>query len=282
MFSHYEYPGKCEWIGGGLDAFVRHYNENCGTAFSLTACLDIVKISGQTPKAPEVLLTDTTTGKQMVIERKSVVWPPNYIHRHRLGHEFADAIWKKTRGRFHDAAYVLTVNTGEFEQLSRKAIQDAAESIGEIIAGIDAGNLPVRRNAPIQWSCRLAYPGEEEEDRKGLTITQQQWMSFDDPDDSEAQSGTTTEIEVQLDAAAKKFEDYSGCQMLVLLDFYGEDIFEDDIPPLLKMIEIPPVIDEVWRTICDWISPDDYGIGYECLFSRLGKLGATESTSLIL
>jgi hypothetical protein len=85
MFAHFENPGKCEWLGGGLDKFVRHYNQQCGTAFSLTKCLDIVNISGITPKAPEVLLTDSGTGKSMVIERKSVVWPDDYIHRHKLG-----------------------------------------------------------------------------------------------------------------------------------------------------------------------------------------------------
>lgn len=35
---------------------------------------------------------------------------------------------------------------------------------------------------------------------------------------------------------------------LVLLDFYSEELWEDDIPPMMNKILIPEGIDEVWRT----------------------------------
>lgn len=266
MFAHFEYPGKCEWLGGGLDAFVKYYNEQSGTAYALTACLDIVKIAGITPKAPEVLLTDSGAGKQMVIERKSIVWPPNYIHRHRLEHDFAESIWTKTHGRFDDSAYKLTLNSREFDVLSRKVIQEAGQEIGDIVSRLNPTNLPVRSLKPIKWSFRKAHPGEEDDGRKGIIVVHEQSMTLEDTDDADARVGTSTEMRAQLEAAAAKFEGYSHCQRLVLLDFYGTDLWEDDIPVLLEGIAVPTVIDEVWRTIRDWVSADDYQIGYERIY----------------
>jgi hypothetical protein len=268
MFAHFEYPGKCEWLGGGLDAFVRHYNGQSGTAYALTECLDIVKVSGTTPKAPEVLLTDSGTGNQMVIERKSIVWPPNYIHRHRLEHDFAELIWKKTHDSFRDGAYKLTLNGREFDLLSSKVIQEAGQEIGDIVSRLNPTSLPIRSAKPIKWSFRRVQPGEEEDERPGVIVVHEQTMTLEDTDDADARVGTSSEMKAQLEAAAAKFEGYSQCRRLVLLDFYGTNLWEDDIPVLLEGITIPIVIDEVWRTIRDWISADDYQIGYERIYNR--------------
>jgi hypothetical protein len=268
MFSHFEYPGKCEWLGGGLNEFTRHYNEQSGTAYSRTQCLDITKLSGMTPKAPEVLLTDSVTGKQMVIERKSIVWPPNYIHRHQLEHQFAESIWEKTRGLYRDAAYELSLDSREFDVLDRKDIQAGGNKIAEIISHLDPRDLPLHSSRPIKWSFRKVQPHEEGDQRTGIIVSHQRSMMFEDTDDADARTGTSSEMKVQLAAAAAKFEGYLDCRRLVLLDFYGTDLCEDDIPLLLEGIAVPTIIDEVWRTVRDWISADDYQIGYDRLYNR--------------
>src|SRR5579863_4374934 len=114
MFSHFDRRGKCEWREGGLHAFVSHYNSERGTAFSLTKCLDIIPIGPTTPKQPEVLLTDGLGGKQMVIERKSVVWPPSYVRNEEMFHLFADLIFESANDWYRDGLYKLSV---EAEQL---------------------------------------------------------------------------------------------------------------------------------------------------------------------
>jgi hypothetical protein len=38
---------------------------------------------------------------------------------------------------------------------------------------------------------------------------------------------------------------------------------------MMAKVLIPDEIDEIWRTIRDWVSPDDFQIGYDRLFSRL-------------
>lgn len=145
MFTHFEGTGGCEWLGGALDAFVRHLNQSLGTSYALTKCLDIVKISGLTPKEPEVLLTDENTGQQMVIERKSVVWPETYIHQHQLGHKFANIIWKRANGSFRDASYQLVLDLREFNSLESKKIRDIANKIGEDISHLTPSTCPSKK-----------------------------------------------------------------------------------------------------------------------------------------
>ncbi len=268
MFTHFDYPGKCEWLGGGLDAFVRHYNGKSGDAFALTACLDVVKISGATPKEPEVLLTDPSTGRRMVIERKSVVWPPNYLHRHRLEHDFANAIWKNAGDLFRDASYKLTLDTREFDRLSHKQIQGASQEIGSALRRIRPEDLPVSETKPLKWKFRKTYLGEEDDQRNGIIIAHEMQMALDDFDHEDAKAGTASETQSQLNAAATKFVAYLNDRKLVLLDFYGDELSEDDIPALWGGIFVPVEIDEIWRTIHNWASAEDYEIGYDRLYER--------------
>jgi hypothetical protein len=265
MFTHFEYPGKCEWLGGGLNGFVDHINKLHGTAYALTRCLDVVQISGTTRKEPEVLLTDSGCGQQMVIERKAVVWPPNYLHRHQLEHDFANTIWQNTQASYRDATYELSVNSREFDRLDRKQIQEVGNQIVSAIAELDPNQLPIRSRTPLRWSFRKVPAGELENESAGIIVSHQQSMSLDDDD---ARAGTTSQTQIQLEAAAAKFSNYSKCRRLVLLDFYGTDLGEDDIPGLLKYLTIPSEIDEVWRTVRDWTSEDTYDIGYNRLHPR--------------
>jgi hypothetical protein len=268
MFTHYSDPHGCEWLGGELNAFVDHYNQASGTAYSLTQCLDVVQIGGQSPKEPEVLLTDSSTGQQMVIERKSVVTPKSYIYQHQLEHEFADLIWRETGGLFQDAGYSLTVGIREVRNLTGAQMRSVAQAIGDRVAKLSPGDLPVNQEKPIRWSFRRLFSGEEEVERRGIVVTHVRSMSFDDNDRDDALAELPTQLQAQLDAAAAKFNQYAQQTKVVLLDFYSEELWEDDVPPALEGIHVPGVIDEIWRTIRDWISPDDYRVGYERLVTR--------------
>ncbi len=268
MFTHYDDPGKCEWRGGALDAFVKHYNEISGTTYVLTECLDVVKISGITRKEPEVLLTDINTSKQMVIERKSVVWPKSYIHQHELGHEFASLIWSGAKDRFRDAGYNLSVRSGEFRSLTGKQVRDAGKQIGETVSELTRADLPFQREQPIPWSFRVIEPGEEEDTFEGIVVSEFGSITLDGSEREEALAGIPLEIQEQVDAAAEKFRGYEMQLKLVLLDFYSEELREDDIPPMMESILIPDGVDEIWRTIRVWVSPDDYEVGYDRLHMR--------------
>ena len=268
MFTHYDDPGKCEWRGGALDAFVKHYNEISETKYALTECLDIVRISGVTPKEPEVLLTDRSTSIQMVIERKSVVWPKSHIHQHGLGHEFAGLVWEGAKGHFHEAGYKLSIRSPELGAMIGKQIRDAGRQIGEAVSLLTPADLPIQRAQPIEWWFRAIEPGEEDEGFKGIAINEFGSMDLDGSEREAAVAGIPSEIQEQLNAAVGKFHRHEKQLKLVLLDFYSEDLWEDDIPPMMQKIQIPDGIDEIWRTIRDWVSADEYEVGYDRLYKR--------------
>jgi hypothetical protein len=204
----------------------------------------------------------------MVIERKSVVTPASYIHQHQLEHEFADRIWAETRGKFEDDGYVLTAGMRAIRRLSSARMRATARAIGKRTASLSIGELPFRSNEPIAWSFRRLLPGEEEVPRRGIVVNHVRSMSFDDSDREEALAELPSRMQDQIDAAAAKFDRYHEPTRVVLLDFYSEELWEEDVTPAFGTIRIPPVVDEVWRTIRDWVSADDYRVGYERLFRR--------------
>jgi len=111
-------------------------------------------------------------------------------------------------------------------------------------------------------------PGEEEVERRGIIVNHVGSMSFEDGDREEALAELPAQMQAQIDAAAAKFDRYLESTKVALLDFYSEALWEDDVPPAFETIRVPPVIDEVWRTVREWISADDYRAAYERLFQR--------------
>ncbi len=267
MFSHYQRHGKCEWREGGLDKFVSHYNRENGTSYALTECLDILRTGGRTEPKPEVLVTDANGSRRMVIERKSVVWPPYYILRHQNEHDFANVIWQRTKGRFQDDCYELTVSAEELGKLDSHTVKQIALEIGSILAE-NPSSIPLRSSTPVPWHFHRANTYDDYGTRKGIVVIQQDPMmtTFEDFNRDEAIVGTAAAMERELAEAAIKFIGYEAARKVVLLDFYGNELCEEDIPPMLESIALPQTIDEIWMTKCDWVSEDDFEIGFERLF----------------
>jgi hypothetical protein len=219
LFTHYRQTGKCEWRSGALNAFAAHYKENAGTNYSLTACLDVVRISGATRKEPEVMLTNPNTRKQMVIERKSVVWPKSYIHQHELEHEFADLIWEGAKDLFQDESYMLSVRADQFRTLTSGQIRQGGKQIGEEISCLAPDDLPVRKRSPISSSFTRVPPLGRRRRPQGNQLSHVAPMAFDGFEHEEAIAGMSSQIQAQLDSAAVKFQGYTRQIRLVLLDF---------------------------------------------------------------
>ncbi len=185
-----------------------------------------------------------------MIERKSIAWPPDYIHRDQLEHEFAKLIWAKTQGLYCDAVYELSFDDRKFDILGLNEPLKVGEQIAENIRRLDCRNLPFQLASSIKWTFRKVGFDAVESDTKGIIVIHREpeFMTLEDTDCTAAQEGTRSEMNRQIQAAAEKFAIYSHCRRLVLLDFYGTALCESDIPPLLEGLSIPPVIDEVWRT----------------------------------
>lgn len=249
-----------------MNAFVDHYNKTCATSYVLTRCLDVEKAAEPPAKQPEVLLTDAQTRHRMVVERKSVVVPEDYIYRHSLEHEFADRFWQETRGLFQDDGYALSIAVQNLQGMTSPMVSLVARDIGSTVATLTPADLPVMRRTPIRWCFRKLFPGEDEDDLRGIVVQQFFPTGILAPD--EALAVLPRRLQAVLDASAKKFLGYTSETKLVLLDFYSGQLMEDDVPPAFAAIRIPPIIDEVWKTARSWISMDDFHVEYERLFLR--------------
>ena len=267
MFSHYQRRGKCEWRDGRLEEFVLHYNRENGTSYAHTECLDILRTGGRTERRPEVLVTDASTCRQMVVERKSVVWPLSYILRHQNAHDFANAIGQQTKDRFQDDCYELTVSAKQLEKLDNRTVKQIALEIGAVLVGVNASSMPLLSSTPIHWRFHRANV-HEHGTRKGIVVIHQDTMTLEDFDRDDAMVGTAATMQRELAEAAAKFTGYEVAHKVVLLDFYGDELSEEDIPPLLHRIAVPQIIDEIWMTKRDWISENDFEIGFGRLFAR--------------
>jgi len=274
MFGHDQRrKGICEWRDG-LEDFVAHYNHENRTSYTRTECLDIPRTGAQTDKAPEVLLTDSGTSRQMVVERKSVVWPKFFLQRHGHGHMFSNLIFHQTHGSFQGSHYELTVSTDELDHLNKSALKKIATEIGSVLMGIDQSSIPFRRSDPIHWGFRKT-DADEYANRKGITVVWQQAQKaftlesfIESFNPNAAIVGTVAAMEQELAEAAAKFTRYGSARKLVLLYFYGDQLGEEDIPPLLDRIALQQIIDEIWMAERDWVSEEDYDIGFKRIFVR--------------
>jgi hypothetical protein len=133
--------------------------------------------------------------------------------------------------------------------------------------GIDPSSIPFRRSDPIHWGFRET-DADEYPNRKGITVVWQKEFTFEYFDRNAAIVGTVAAMERELAAAAAKFTGYETVRKLVLLYFYGDQLEEEDIPPLLDRIAVQQIIDEIWMAERDWVSEDDYDIGFKRIFVR--------------
>lgn len=131
------------------DPFVDHLNWFEGTNYVHKACLDV--IYRNTPQ-PEALYIDEGSGARLVIERKNLVWPPDYAVGHNNGHFLADRITDGLRNVISDDAYEIHLDfcvsgsSEELETFARQIIETVRTRLSEIRAGaVVGGSEPGRR-----------------------------------------------------------------------------------------------------------------------------------------
>jgi hypothetical protein len=99
-------------------------------------------------------MTDGRTGKQMVIERKSVVWPPTYVLQHQNGHEFAETIWQSTKDRFQDSCYELRVSGKELNKLDRGTVRRFASETRVSTKDQNSDFQCFQQLQGLPWDCQ--------------------------------------------------------------------------------------------------------------------------------
>lgn len=94
--------GACE--RQRTDPFVHHLNWLEGANYVHNVCLDVLH---RNSPQPEALYIDEGSDRRLVIERKNLVWPPEYALGHKNDHFVVDLVSDGLKGLIRDDAYEL-------------------------------------------------------------------------------------------------------------------------------------------------------------------------------
>src|SRR5690242_10980821 len=99
MFWDLPPDGKCEWAT--LRNFVGQYNMIRGTTYTRSRCLDIEERNQSQPE----LLLESPSDEPMVVERKILVWPPDFFKYRRTEHDVFNQLQAQVQPHFQDNLY---------------------------------------------------------------------------------------------------------------------------------------------------------------------------------
>lgn len=269
IFWCYPPSGKCEWAH--LRDFVAHFNSLCGKSYRLSKCLD-VEIRDE--KQPEVLI-EAAGEIPLVIERKSVVWPPEYFSNHSNEHDLFQRILELIGSSFQDTVYQLTIGAASLKDKKKREVIKLAEQIARSILANQATAktyVGLYSRKPVPWSFRPLSSQERDESipEKGVGF-----IVISEPDPGEpaeiiqrcetAKLGFAREFKNAAEAAVKKFQKYKECLKVLLVQFHGNGSFilDEDLIEIIKTAELPALIDQVWVAQPEWVSQDDYNVIWE-------------------
>src|ERR1044072_5360649 len=100
---------------------------------------------------PEPLYIDHGSERQLVIERKNLVWPPEYAIGHKNDHFLVDLVTEGLRDLVSDDAYELHLDlsvsgsTGELEEFAAVIVETVRTRFPEIRAGMTVGSPQIGR-----------------------------------------------------------------------------------------------------------------------------------------
>lgn len=250
--------GKCEW--SNLRKFAEQFNDAFSTKYRLSKCLDI---SDSSKPQPEVLL-ESVGDKCMVIERKAIVWPRNYLKYHRSEHDFSDSFTPQVSPLFQDDTYLLEISTKHLRG-NKAYLQDLAKQIAKMVIAQQAQIMETGAtysSRPIRWRFRQVQEHERDSDtpEKGVGIA---WLSENKNDEAEkAQQGISVIIDDFLNEASLKFTDYPDCLRILVLEAYG-DLNEDNVvEQSVQKAVLPQNVDQIWLAEPTWISDIDFEVAY--------------------
>lgn len=249
------------------DPFVNHLNETEGSRYSHEACLD--RLHRDSPQ-PEALYVDPGSGSELVIERKTVVWPLDYAARHRTDHFIADVLSRELRdvaeGRplsiYLDPAALMPRD--ELSVFAHEIAHSVTLDMGAILSGRTIGS----RQSGRRWSCFLD-PEERsasDEPESGLIV---RWIQRDEHVSPDAlPAGLVEQLRRLFQSTVGKFRNYSGARGILLLDPYGAIRYSGGWwwSRAFGAVRVPGEVAEVWLATYDWVADFEEGWIFERLY----------------
>lgn len=238
-----------------VQPFVDYLNAVEGTAFRHTACLD-VEIR-DTPQ-PEALYTDEVNQRQMVIERKSLVWPLDYASRHRNDHHLVDRLCERLPSWAANGPY--TISLPSLLKVDRQGIEALSH---EICAAIDRkGPLGGRRDAVVglgafEWSFRHRSALDDDDAPMDRILFLWDILPEHGLPPWPCPADLALEFGRVLAGAARKFENYGSHRCVVLLEPQGA-VAHTPAEWWTSLVSDPIAlqVSELWLAEQDFADPD--------------------------
>lgn len=263
-------PSKCRHEERLLAPFVAHYNRHSGSLYEFRQRLDLGSHSPQ----PEALYIDAVSEQRLVIERKNLIWPPDYAQMHDSVHMVERIVGAKI------TPHLILGQAYEFAMPDRISgaipkIRLHAERVGEMIvsnlAAVHEGKTVRSRTVGREWSFRMEDCHEREWDEPPDGI---RWIfngRMSPLDWGEIPRGLADELIRMLDSASRKFASHSSAKRLLVIDFHGDlrhpSMF---IEQLLAAVTIPSNVDEIWSSMDALVTELHYGWIHQELWPTLG------------
>ena len=255
---------KCEWAH--LRGFVDHYNSAYGKAYTRSECLDVER---RNTKQPELLL-EAPGEIPIVLEHKSVIWPPKHMSDHSNEDYLWNRICQQLGDQFKDSLYKLIVNAESLKGKRKREVEGFAEQIAQVVLSDETkakSQRGIGDQKPIPWCFLplLAHERDEIVPETGIglevRLPPEIFQSV-----GIAKSGYTKEFERLAKDTAEKFAEYADCLKLLLVQFYGDSSFilgEEDVIEIIRSVQLPEVIDQVWLAQPDWVSEYEYEVAWK-------------------
>lgn len=245
--------GLCE--RNRTDPFVDHLNCLEGTKYEHSVCLDVMF---RNSPQPEALYVDMDSGARLVIERKNLVWPPDYAVGHKNDHFVADRVIDGLRDLTTDEAYEIQFELGisgtaeELEVFARQIVETVRVGFGEIRAGATLGSSKQGRSWRFFRGDRgmRVFEGAPE---SGLGI---HWNASAATDLSGmVPNGLLVEVSRLFKACTHKFEHYLDARRILVIDQHGDIRYQGAWwwEQILKAVPPPDEINELWDGMFDWL-----------------------------
>jgi hypothetical protein len=239
------HSGGCE--RPATDALVHHLNWRDGTQYEHRGCLDqLDRINAQ----PECLYADNVTGRELVIERKSLLWPASYAHHHAKDHELANAIFAAVAGVEFPHAYTLAMP--HMGTQPKALLIAAGQRIGQQIREHHA-KLQACRSLRINClgktftlTIRAPEDRSENEPDRGITLT---WdLPWTPTDPTPLAEKLADQLQKIFAACVNKFATYTNARRILLLDPHGDLAFTstESWRTLFTNLTPPDAIDDIW------------------------------------
>lgn len=240
---------KCEWTE--LQYFVSHYNEINSASFERLVCLDTQHRSAQ----PEVMCKDVKSGQLMVVERKLIIWPTNYVEKHKAEHIFLNAIIDNLKSETSGAPFSLrvempsTVNHVELRKIAKNLASLIKGSIHSLNNGSD-----FHFTFPVKGTISKEYLNDRDwgEPEVGLKIESDEPVADELMIAARTPQEFSEKIADNFRACEKKFSDYALAKRILLFNYVSGQLFSEcDQSWWREFLSIhkPSVaIDEIWSS----------------------------------